>query len=145
MPLVVGEGGEQPASTPAHAQARKINPRYARGSLVRVAVGNNLSEAELIAGVLLEQGIPSLLRRTSGFDVPDFLAAGPRDVLVPEGGWEPAKSLLAEIDEQWSATDDPHGSEVSFGHGGSFKFAAGFLAALLLFGALAGFLVFAIR
>ena len=33
--------------------------------------------------MLLEEGIPSLLRRSGGFDVPDFLAAGPRDVLVP--------------------------------------------------------------
>ena len=38
---------------------------------------SNLAEAELIQGILLEEGIPSILRRSGGFDVPDFLAAGP--------------------------------------------------------------------
>ena len=36
----------------------------------------------MIQGLLLEEGIPSLARRSGGFDVPDFLAAGPRDILV---------------------------------------------------------------
>ena len=36
-------------------------------------------------------------RRTRGFDVPDFLAAGPRDILVPEAGAEAAQELLADI------------------------------------------------
>ena len=35
-----------------------------------------------------------MLRRAPGFDVPDFLAAGPRDVLVPRGGEEAARELL---------------------------------------------------
>jgi hypothetical protein len=35
------------------------------------------------------------VRRSRGFDVPDFLAAGPRDVLVPEGGAEAARDMLA--------------------------------------------------
>ncbi|MGI8726205.1 MAG: hypothetical protein ACR2K6_00800 [Solirubrobacterales bacterium] len=143
MPLVIGAGGEQGAEGPGHALARKINPSYTRGRLIRVAVGRNLSESELISGVLLEQGIPSMLRRTGGFDVPDFLAAGPRDVLVPASGETAARELLAEIDEEWSEASDLDGSEVNFGHGVSFKVAAGLLAALLVFGALAGFLVLA--
>ena len=49
-----------------------------------MASASNLAEAELIQGILLEEGIPSVQRRTRGFDVPDFLAAGPRDILVPE-------------------------------------------------------------
>ena len=44
--------------------------------------------------LLLDQGVPSTLRRSAGFDVPDFLAAGPRDVLVPESGLEPAREVL---------------------------------------------------
>jgi hypothetical protein len=100
MPLVHAEGDEQEPLGRSHEQARKIHPRFARGELVRVAVARNLSEAELIKGVLLEQGIPSLLRRTAGFDVPDFLAAGPRDVLVPEAGAEEARSLLTEVDAE---------------------------------------------
>jgi hypothetical protein len=40
--------------------------------------------------------VPSLLRRSAGFDVPDFLAAGPRDVLVPESGLATAREVLLE-------------------------------------------------
>jgi hypothetical protein len=45
--------------------------------------------------MLLEEGIPSMQRRSGGFDVPDFLAAGPRDILVPESGAEAAREALA--------------------------------------------------
>ena len=76
MPLVYSGGGEQESVTGAQEHARKIRPQYARGELVRVAGGRNQAEAELIQGMLLEEGIPSILRRTRGFDVPDFLAAG---------------------------------------------------------------------
>lgn len=87
-----------PARSEAHARARKINPAYTEGELVRVAGARHLAEAELIQGMLLEEGVPSILRRTAGFDVPDFLAAGPRDVLVPAAGYEAARELLAEAD-----------------------------------------------
>jgi len=92
MPLA-GEPLDEPLSD-AHERARKIDPRYTEGELVRVAGGYNQAEAELIQGLLLEEGVPSMLRRTRGFDVPDFLAAGPRDVLVPEAGAEVARELL---------------------------------------------------
>jgi hypothetical protein len=95
MPLVTpgGQSLDEPLSD-AHERARKIDPRYTEGELVRVAGGRNQAEAELIQGMLLEEGVPSILRRTAGFDVPDFLAAGPRDVLVPEAGAEAARELL---------------------------------------------------
>ena len=35
-----------------------------------------------------------MLRRSAGFDVPDFLAAGPRDVLVPEAAVSTAREML---------------------------------------------------
>jgi hypothetical protein len=54
------------------------------------------AEAEFIQKLLLEEGVPSTLRRTAGFDVPDFLAAGPRDVMVPESGVEVARQMLLE-------------------------------------------------
>ena len=38
--------------------------------------------------------MPSLVRRSGGFDVPDFLAAGPRDLLVPAGGEDAARDVL---------------------------------------------------
>jgi hypothetical protein len=99
MPLVHpgGEPLEEPVSD-AHGRARKINPEFTEGELVRVAGGRNQAEAELIQGLLLEWGVPSVLRRTAGFDVPDFLAAGPRDVLVPEAGTETAREVLLQAD-----------------------------------------------
>jgi hypothetical protein len=36
-----------------------------------------------------------MLRRSAGFDVAESLAAGPRDVLVPESGAEAAREALA--------------------------------------------------
>jgi hypothetical protein len=98
MPLVYSGSREQEPITDAHEKARKVKPHLARGELHRVTGGRNLSEAELIQGILLDQGIPSILRRTRGFDVPDFLAAGPRDVLVPESGYEQARELLRDAD-----------------------------------------------
>jgi len=99
MPLVRpgGEALDAPLSE-AHGRARKIDPTLSEGELVRVAGGRNQAEAELIQGLLLEWGVPSVLRRTAGFDVPDFLAAGPRDVLVPESGAEAAREVLLQAD-----------------------------------------------
>jgi len=99
MPLVRpgGEALEAPLSD-AHGRARKIDPTLTEGDLVRVAGGRNQAEAELIQGLLLEWGVPSVLRRTAGFDVPDFLAAGPRDVLVPQSGAETAREVLLQAD-----------------------------------------------
>jgi hypothetical protein len=95
MPLVyVGRGEEQPI-TEAHERARKIKPQYTGGRQVRITSAQNIAEAELIQGMLLEEGIPSFQRRSRGFDVPDFLAAGPRDILVPEAGAEAAREVLA--------------------------------------------------
>jgi hypothetical protein len=99
MPLV--QSGGEPLDAPlsdAHGRARKINPVFTEGELVRVAGGRNQSEAEFIQGLLLEWGVPSILRRSAGFDVPDFLAAGPRDVLVPEAGAETAREVLLQAD-----------------------------------------------
>jgi hypothetical protein len=97
MPLVAAEGGvmEVPLSD-AHERARKIDPRYARGRLVPVATAQQQPEAELIQNLLLEAGVPSLVRRGAAFDVPDFLAAGPRDILVPESGVETARAMLLQ-------------------------------------------------
>jgi hypothetical protein len=64
------------------------------GPLVKVAYAGNQAEAEMIQGLLSEHGIPSMLKRTRGFDVPDFLAAGPRDILVPEAVAEKAREVL---------------------------------------------------
>lgn len=52
----------------------------------------------MIQGMLLEEGVPSILRRSPGFDVPDLLAAGPRDVMVPQGGYEAAREVLLQAE-----------------------------------------------
>jgi hypothetical protein len=85
----------------ARERARKVLPRYSEGPLVRVATARHQAEAELIEGMLLEEGIPSLIRRTGGFDVPDFLAAGPREILVPASGAELARELLQPAPTSW--------------------------------------------
>ncbi len=94
-PQAEGSGG---AVTDRHARARKIKPQLAEGPLVRVAGARNQAEAEFIQGMLLEEGVPSLLRRSAGFDVPDFLAAGPRDILVPRSGASTAREVLLQAE-----------------------------------------------
>jgi hypothetical protein len=94
MPLVHVPGSER-ETTERQRKARKIKPQYADGRLVKIARANNQPESELIEALLLEEGIPSMSRRSGGFDVPDFLAAGPRDILVPESGAEAAREALA--------------------------------------------------
>jgi hypothetical protein len=101
MPLVyagvqLSDGGEP--ITDRQERARKIKPQLAEGDLVRVAGARNQTEAEFIQGLLLEEGVPSILQRTAGFDVPDFLAAGPRDVMVPETGVLTAREVLLQAD-----------------------------------------------
>jgi hypothetical protein len=99
MPLVyAGTAGIDQPVTDTHARARKIKPQYAEGPLVRVAGARHQAEAEFIQGLLLEEGVPSMLRRTRGFDVPDMLAAGPRDVMVPRNGLDAAREVLLQAD-----------------------------------------------
>jgi hypothetical protein len=103
MPLTyAGATGVDMPVTASHERARKIKPQYTDGELVKVAGSRHQAEAELIQGLLLEEGVPSMLRRTRGFDVPDMLAAGPRDVLVPASGAEVAREILlqAELSER---------------------------------------------
>ncbi|HEX6737532.1 MAG TPA: hypothetical protein VF310_04650 [Vicinamibacteria bacterium] len=97
MPLVYTRGRPTPESE-RHERARKIRPQYAEGELVGIARGRNQAEAEFIQGLLLEEGVPSLLRRSRGFDVPDYLAAGPRDVLVPASGAATAREVLLQAE-----------------------------------------------
>jgi hypothetical protein len=63
---------------------------------MKVAAAPDESVALLMDGVLKDAGIPSLIQRAAGFDAPDFLAAGPRDVLVPGSLVEEAKQVLED-------------------------------------------------
>jgi hypothetical protein len=96
-PLVHAAASE-PRLSERRRRARKIKPQYAEGPLVQVARAANQVEGEFLAGLLLEEGIPSVLRRSPGFDVAEFLAAGPRDVLVPESAAQAAREAL-----EWNA------------------------------------------
>ena len=69
-------------------------PEYCRGKLRVVVSAANQAEGEMIEGLLRGQGIPCLVRRAAAADVPDFLAAGWRDVMVPESGHAAACELL---------------------------------------------------
>ena len=62
--------------------------------LVKVAYAQQLPEAELLQSFLRDEGIPCMARRAAGFDVPDFLAAGPREILVAEENEEWARRVL---------------------------------------------------
>jgi hypothetical protein len=125
LPLTYAEpgDGEEPASE-LHRRARKVKPQLAEGRLVHVAGARNQAEAEFVQSLLLEEGVPSVLRRSAGFDVPDFLAAGPRDVLVPESGLATAREVLLQAE---LISNAPSRSVVAPG-----RLAAGLLAALLI-------------
>jgi Putative prokaryotic signal transducing protein len=101
MPLVHPPGAERP-ETARQRRARKIKPQYAEGELVRVARALNQSEAEFIEGLLLEEGIPCMLRRAPGSDVAEMVAAGAREVLVPASGAQAAREALS-----WEAPAQP--------------------------------------
>jgi hypothetical protein len=65
-------------------------------SWVKVAAAPDETDALLMDGVLKDAGIPSLIQRAPGFDAPDFLSAGPRDVLVPASLVDKAKQVLED-------------------------------------------------
>lgn len=124
LPLTRGGAADAEVSD-RRRRARKIKPQFSEGRLVRVASASNQAEAEFIQGLLLEQGIPSVLRRSAGFDVPDFLAAGPRDVLAPESALVAAREVLLEAEMLPAAV--PRGPVVA-----PARLLAGLLAALAL-------------
>jgi hypothetical protein len=89
------------------ADPRKVFPQFGEGPLVKVAWARNQAEAELIAGLLLEEGIPSVAKRARGFDVPDFLAAGPRDIFVAASGVDNARDILGASEGYERAPREP--------------------------------------
>lgn len=132
MPLVIDAPSEQPAESAGHERARKIRPQYAEGRLVKVGLARNLAEAELIQGLLLEEGVPSLLQRSRGFDVPDFLAAGPRDIMVPESA-RPLAAELLQTERDEAPIEDYGGAMARFGLGAAIALSAAALIVLALY------------
>ena len=125
LPLVLDSAGESAEyETERHRRLRKVKPQLSEGELVKVAWARNESEGEFIQGLLLEEGVPSMLRRSAGFDVPDFLAAGTRDVLVPQSGVGTARQVLLEAE---LIDDSPREATVA-----PLKLLAGLLIALAI-------------
>jgi len=113
-----------------------VKPQLAEGDLVKVAGARHQAEAEFIQGLLLEEGVPSILRRSAGFDVPDFLAAGPRDVLVPQSGVATAREVLMQAELITSSEPAPTVAPL--------RLLAGLLIALAI-GALIAWLVLSVQ
>jgi hypothetical protein len=88
---------------PRNATAAPVGAVRPDGT-VAVAVAANQAEAELLQGVLQDAGIPSTWRRTGG-DLPDLLAAGYREIYVPEKAADEAQALLATLETPGS--DEP--------------------------------------
>jgi hypothetical protein len=81
---------------------------HSRQDFIKIAVARNESEAEFIQALLLAEGVPSMLRRTPGSDVPDFLAAGPRDVLVAGSQADSARDALLHTQTAPSTPPPPN-------------------------------------
>jgi len=67
------------------------------GDTVVLTVVSGESEADVVCGLLRSAGIECGYRDTDAIDssLEDFIAAGPREILVREADLEAAKELLA--------------------------------------------------
>jgi hypothetical protein len=63
---------------------------------IKVGSAPNETLALMMRGILEDAGIPVLVQRGKGFDVPDFLSAGPSDILVPGTVFEEAREILED-------------------------------------------------
>lgn len=50
----------------------------------------------MLQALLLQSDIPSVLKRSRGFDAPEFLAAGPHDIFVSSTMASRAREVLAD-------------------------------------------------
>ena len=79
--------------------------------LVKVAYAHNETEAEFLQGLLREADVGSVVRRAPGFDVPEFLAPRPRQLLVAASDVAVAQDVLREVD---SARANPKAKDQCF-------------------------------
>ena len=78
MPLTyAGKVDVEESATGSRERARKVNPEYTRGDLRRVATARQQPEAELIQMLLLEEGVPSTVRRVGRLRRARFARRGP--------------------------------------------------------------------
>jgi hypothetical protein len=74
-----------------HSSSINHEDRPGTDDLLKVTGVQNQAEAEVIQGLLLEQGVRSLLRRAAGFDVHGLLAR----VRLTSSFWPPPRSSHA--------------------------------------------------
>jgi hypothetical protein len=99
--------------------------------LIRVAYALDQSEAEFLQNLLRDADVGSVVRRASGFDVPEFLAAGPREVLVATSDASIARDVLRPADP------DEHEPPSQSRRGRPSRLLAGLLIAAALVGLIA--------
>ena len=88
--------------TPSTQEHRRPAPTTAPtrstsdSDLVKVAYAHDQAEAEFLQGLLRDADVGSVVRRAPGFDVPEFLAGGPRHVLVAASDVPIARDVLRQ-------------------------------------------------
>jgi membrane associated rhomboid family serine protease len=95
--LARAAAGARPGTADAPA------PTTPRPEWARAAIARNQPEAEMIQAILRDAGIPAFVRRMAGFDVPEYLAGGPRDVMVPADRVADAHAVITPLEP-----DDEH-------------------------------------
>jgi hypothetical protein len=93
VPLVRPDGVEQVPVSERQSKVRKIDPQYTGGELVKVVSASGAAQAEFIAGLLLEEGIPSIIEPAAGGPYAPIM--GVRTVLVPQSAEQAAREALA--------------------------------------------------
>lgn len=92
MPLVRHRASEQPVSE-RQRKLRKIDAQYTDGELVKVASASGEAQAEFIAGLLLEEGIPSIIEPAAGGPYAPLM--GLRAILVAASAADAARDVLS--------------------------------------------------
>jgi Putative prokaryotic signal transducing protein len=91
--------------------SQRLGSGEGQSDLVKVADAHDEAEAELIQGLLRLSDVESVVRRAPGFDVPDFLAAGPREVLVAAFDEPAARDILREAETPDRGPRPPSGAD----------------------------------
>ena len=72
----------------------RVRREYTHGDLVTVTTVRHAAEGEMLRGMLLEEGIPSMVRPARGSVIPQALGAGPHELVVTESGYETAYQVV---------------------------------------------------
>ncbi|MDQ2700232.1 MAG: DUF2007 domain-containing protein [Actinomycetota bacterium] len=65
---------------------------------MKVAFANNATEADLVQGILREEGIPSITRKPNGTFLTDLFGIGAREILVPAAAEDHALQVLEDVE-----------------------------------------------